>query len=79
MLHSTWNLPGPGIETVYTALVGKFLSTVPPGKSRKVVIFHKTPITHRPATQEKKHSIRTLPQDAQLGNKRIEGLGLGRG
>ena len=79
MLHSMWNLPGPGIETVYPALVGRFLSTVPPGKSRKVGIFHKTLITHRPATQEKKRSSGTLPQNAQLGNKRMERIRLGRG
>ena len=28
-----WNLPGPGIELVPSALAGRFLSTVPPGKS----------------------------------------------
>ena len=28
-----WNLPGPGIEPVSSALAGGFLSTVPPGKS----------------------------------------------
>ena len=27
------NLPGPGIEPVSPALAGKFLSTLPPGKS----------------------------------------------
>ena len=29
------NLPRPGIEPLFLALGGKFLSTVPPGKSRK--------------------------------------------
>ena len=28
-----WNLPGPGIELVSPALAGRFLLTVPPGKS----------------------------------------------
>ena len=27
-----WNLPGPGIEFVPSALAGRFLSIVPPGK-----------------------------------------------
>ena len=34
MLHGTWDLPGPGIETVSPALAGRFLSTVPPDKSK---------------------------------------------
>ena len=29
-----WNLPGPGIESVSSALAGKFLTTGPPGKSQ---------------------------------------------
>ena len=28
-----WDLPGPGLELVSPALVGGFLTTVPPGKS----------------------------------------------
>ena len=28
-----WNLPGPGIKPMSPALAGRFLSTVPPGKS----------------------------------------------
>ena len=28
-----WNLPGPGLEPVSTALAGGFLTTAPPGKS----------------------------------------------
>ena len=27
-----WDLPGPGLEPVYPALVGGFLTTVPPGE-----------------------------------------------
>ena len=33
VLSSMWNLSGPGIEPMSPALAGKFLSTVPPGKS----------------------------------------------
>jgi len=33
LLHSTWNLPRPGIELVSPALAGGFLSTVPLAKS----------------------------------------------
>ena len=36
LLHGRWNLPRPGIEPVSPALVGKFLSTVTPGKSQRV-------------------------------------------
>ena len=28
-----WNLPGPGIKPMSPALAGRFLSTIPPGKS----------------------------------------------
>ncbi|CAI9177469.1 unnamed protein product [Rangifer tarandus platyrhynchus] len=31
--HSMWNLPGPGIKPVSSALVDRFSSTAPPGKS----------------------------------------------
>ena len=34
-----WDLPGPGLEPVSPALVGRFLTTVPPGESRFVVSF----------------------------------------
>ena len=33
LLRVMWGLPGPGIEPVSPALVGGFLTTVPPGKS----------------------------------------------
>ena len=29
-----WNLPGPGIKPMSPSLAGRFLSTVPPGKSK---------------------------------------------
>ena len=32
-----WNLPRPDIELVSLALAGEFLSSVPPGKSHKLV------------------------------------------
>ena len=32
LLHSMWDLPGPGIEPVSPALAGRFLTTAPPGK-----------------------------------------------
>ena len=28
-----WDLPGPGLEPVSPALAGRFLTTLPPGKS----------------------------------------------
>ena len=33
LLHSMWDLSGPGIEIMSPAMAGRFLSTVPPGKS----------------------------------------------
>ena len=30
-----WNLPGPWIKSMFTALAGRFLSAVPPGKARE--------------------------------------------
>ena len=32
-----WDLPGPGLEPVFPALAGGFLTTAPPGKSYKVL------------------------------------------
>ena len=33
-----WNLPGPGIEPISSALAGGFLTTGPPGKSRTFIL-----------------------------------------
>ena len=33
LLPSMWNLPGPGIKPMSSALASGFLSTAPPGKS----------------------------------------------
>ena len=33
MPHCTWNLPGPGIKSMCPALLGRFSTTGPPGKS----------------------------------------------
>ena len=32
LLHSMWDIPGPGLEPVSSASAGGFLTTVPPGK-----------------------------------------------
>ena len=37
--HSTWDLPGPGIEPVSPALAGRFPTMAPPGKSLMTVLF----------------------------------------
>ena len=36
-----WNLPGPGVKSMFPALAGGFLSTVPPEKSFDVAIISK--------------------------------------
>ena len=33
LLHSTWDLPRPGLKPRSPAMAGKFLTTAPPGKS----------------------------------------------
>ena len=38
MLHSTWDLPRPGIEPVSSALADGLLSTAPPRKSRSATL-----------------------------------------
>ena len=37
LLHSTWDLPGSGIESVSPALAGGFFTTEPSGKPNVVV------------------------------------------
>ena len=32
-IRAMWNLPGPAIEHVFPALVGRLSPTIPPGKS----------------------------------------------
>ena len=32
LLRGMWDLPGPGLEPVFSALAGRFSTTVPPGK-----------------------------------------------
>ena len=39
-----WDLPGPGFEPVSPALAGGFLTTVPPGKFRAMIL---TMVRHR--------------------------------
>ena len=39
MLRGRWDLPGPGLEPVSPALTGRFLTTAPPGKSQRYVLF----------------------------------------
>ena len=39
LLCSMWDLPGPGLEPASPALAGRFSTTAPPGKSRKVFYY----------------------------------------
>ena len=41
LLYGMWDLPEPGIEPVSPALAGKFLTTAPPGKSRRTLLQRK--------------------------------------
>ena len=38
-LRGMWDLPGPGLKPVSPALAGGFLTTVPPGKPRKLLFL----------------------------------------
>ena len=38
LLHGMWDLPRSGIEPVFPALAGGFLTTAPPGKSWKILL-----------------------------------------
>ena len=40
LLLVMWDFPGPGIEPVFPALAGGFLSSVPPGKSSMLFYLH---------------------------------------
>ena len=42
LLRDMWDLPGPGVEPVSPALEGRFLTTVPPGKSLKIFLMWTT-------------------------------------
>ena len=35
-----WDHPGPGLEHVSFVLAGRFLTTAPPGKPRKEILFY---------------------------------------
>ena len=39
MLCGMWDLPRPGLEPVFPALAGGFLTTEPPGKPREILLI----------------------------------------
>ena len=39
LLHGMWDLPRPGLESMYPALAGRFLTTAPPGKPSNSLLF----------------------------------------
>ena len=54
LLHSMWDLPGPGLEPVSPALAGGFLTTAPPGKSH-IQCFK--PYHIRPVLSNKSYTV----------------------
>ena len=61
-----WNLPRPGIEPVSLALAGRFLSTVPPGKTEwDGLDFHHS--NHTTVSRELDHSNWVLRAGLLLG------------
>ena len=45
LLRGMWDPPRPGIEPVYPALAGRFLTTVPPGKPLFCFILKEVPVS----------------------------------
>ena len=45
LLHGMWDPPGPGLEPVSSALAGRFLTTVPPGKSLSIASLFSVSMT----------------------------------
>ena len=39
LLRGMWDLPGPGLEPVSPALVGRFSTTAPPGKPQFAIMY----------------------------------------
>ena len=39
LFHGMWDLPGPGIELVSSALAGRFFTTEPPGKLDSLISY----------------------------------------
>ena len=60
LLRGMQNFPGPGIKPVSPALAGRFLSTVPPGKSPNAVLL-----------PGKSHGQRILVGYSPWGHKRV--------
>ena len=60
-------LPGPGIETVFPALAGRFLTPGPPGKSLTLTIFQGQirSIRHHHT------AVRPLPEPSRLPSRRL--------
>ena len=60
LLWGMWDLPGPGIEPMSSALVGRFLSTRPPGKSQFLLNFVLFSIKHLSKWKEKPSSYLSI-------------------
>ena len=55
LLCGMWDLPGPGIESMYLALAGRLLTTAPPGKS--LIFFKVFPISYIQLSSGNKYPI----------------------
>ena len=44
LLCSMWDLPGPGLKAMSPALAGRFLTSVPPGKSLTYFLYTFNPL-----------------------------------
>ena len=63
LLRGMWDLPGPGLEPVSPALAGRFLTTVPPGKSwegSKFDVYCVLINTKRPKSSQLHHKVQHL-------------------
>ena len=62
-----WDLPGPGIEPVSSALAGGFLTTAPPGKSLPFLICMRYPILQTAYIQSAQHTESYIDRNIEAG------------
>lgn len=69
LLHSTWNLTGPGIEPLSSALEGGFLSSMPSGKSKTIELLKITRVPHTHFFKRGKHNAHFIVEKTDIQRK----------
>ena len=73
-----WDLPGPGLEPVSSALAGGLLTTVPPGKPHKrpcIVGFHLDEIFRTGKSTDTESRLLVAQGRGPWGNSRVRAKG----